>query len=134
MLRPIKILNLASKRNFKNFGHKREPIPLVTTLWHGFLTCTFIGLGLEWNVWVLFTINIKFFDNVKNYNVANLKPIKKTGGYNGNIRKKSSWTCWKPLPFALIWKITTLFFFLWEISEILKFYLILSLQNYPNGD
>lgn len=35
-------------RTFKNFGHKRQPIPGVSLLWHGFLTFTFIGLGVEW--------------------------------------------------------------------------------------
>lgn len=39
---------MSSQRTYKNFGHKREPIPTVTILWHGFLSFTFIGLGVEW--------------------------------------------------------------------------------------
>lgn len=48
MLRNFKTTVVVSQRTFKNFGHKRQPIPFVTTLWHGFLTFTFIGCGIEW--------------------------------------------------------------------------------------
>ncbi|CAH2268007.1 jg10199 [Pararge aegeria aegeria] len=37
-----------SSRGFKNFGHKRQPESTFTVLWHGFLTFTFIGMGIEW--------------------------------------------------------------------------------------
>ncbi|CAB3252083.1 unnamed protein product [Arctia plantaginis] len=48
MLRHSKTINVVSSRSIKNFGHKRQPVPIITTLWHGFLTFTFIGLVLEW--------------------------------------------------------------------------------------
>ncbi|KAF9814050.1 hypothetical protein SFRURICE_004397 [Spodoptera frugiperda] len=48
MLRHFKPVTIISQRSFKNFGHKRQPVPVVTTLWHGFLTFSFIGLGIEW--------------------------------------------------------------------------------------
>ncbi|CAG5027370.1 unnamed protein product [Parnassius apollo] len=40
--------NVSNGRTFKNFGHKRQPVPRITVLWHGFLTFSFIGLGIEW--------------------------------------------------------------------------------------
>ncbi|CAH1644217.1 unnamed protein product [Spodoptera littoralis] len=48
MLRYLKPVTIINQRSFKNFGHKRQPIPVITTLWHGFLTFSFIGLGIEW--------------------------------------------------------------------------------------
>ncbi|PZC85315.1 hypothetical protein B5X24_HaOG201811 [Helicoverpa armigera] len=48
MFRNIRSAVVISNRPFKNFGHKRQPIPVVTTFWHGFLTFTFIGLAIEW--------------------------------------------------------------------------------------
>lgn len=35
-------------KNFKNFGHKKQPVPRFTFYWHAFLTFSFIGLGIEW--------------------------------------------------------------------------------------
>ncbi|VVC92881.1 unnamed protein product [Leptidea sinapis] len=39
---------LQSRRTFKKFGHKQQPVPAITVLWHGFLTFTFIGMGINW--------------------------------------------------------------------------------------
>ncbi|CAG9115534.1 unnamed protein product [Plutella xylostella] len=36
------------RRNFKNFGHKKQPTPPITMWWTGFLTFTFIGMAIEW--------------------------------------------------------------------------------------
>lgn len=46
----LKLYNssLNTRRTFKNFGHKPQPIPGVTILWHGFLTFTFIGCFIDW--------------------------------------------------------------------------------------
>ncbi|XP_026328863.1 uncharacterized protein LOC113236865 [Hyposmocoma kahamanoa] len=45
VLKPMAAINT---RTYKNFGHKRQPEALVTVLWQGFLTFTFIGIGIEW--------------------------------------------------------------------------------------
>ncbi|CAH0727862.1 unnamed protein product, partial [Brenthis ino] len=48
MLRIAKNYMIINNRSFKNFGHKRQPESRFTVLWHGFLTFTFIGFGIEW--------------------------------------------------------------------------------------
>lgn len=48
VLQPKTVTTIAS-RTFKNFGHKREPEAFVTVLWHGFLTFSMIGMGLNWD-------------------------------------------------------------------------------------
>ncbi|CAH4019767.1 unnamed protein product [Pieris brassicae] len=48
MFRKLREVYRLDKRTYKNFGHKREPEPLFTVLWHGFLTFSFIGMGIEW--------------------------------------------------------------------------------------
>lgn len=53
MLRKVKNYMLINSRQFKNFGHKRQPEARFTVLWHGFLTFSFIGLGLNWKGYVL---------------------------------------------------------------------------------
>ncbi|KAJ0179984.1 hypothetical protein K1T71_004575 [Dendrolimus kikuchii] len=60
-----KTVLLSSQRTYKNFGHKRQPVPTVTFLWHGFLTCTFIGLAIEWK-----KIGHFLFDNGKEADAA----------------------------------------------------------------
>lgn len=48
ILRDSRKSNLVFSRPIKNFGHKRQPVPLVTTIWHGFLTFSFVGLVIKW--------------------------------------------------------------------------------------
>ncbi|CAG4937269.1 unnamed protein product [Colias eurytheme] len=48
MLRLFRQVLRVDRRTYKNFGHKREPEPRFTVIWHGFLTFSFIGLGVEW--------------------------------------------------------------------------------------
>ncbi|CAK1553546.1 unnamed protein product [Leptosia nina] len=48
MLRLSRQVYYLPQRTHKNFGHKREPEQMFTVLWHGFLTFSFIGLGLNW--------------------------------------------------------------------------------------
>lgn len=62
MLNVYKITYL-NTRTFKNFGHKRQPVSMFTTLWHGFLTFTFIGLGINWKrYFILFILIINIYD------------------------------------------------------------------------
>ncbi|PNF24667.1 Calcium uptake protein 1-like protein, mitochondrial [Cryptotermes secundus] len=40
--------NKQTRRHFKNFGHKPEPMPLFTKLWYSFVFLGFIGLAMDW--------------------------------------------------------------------------------------
>ncbi|RVE52829.1 hypothetical protein evm_002486 [Chilo suppressalis] len=57
LVQPTKSVLLMQSMMFKNFGHKRQPVSGVTVLWHGFLTFTFIGLALKWDVIINFLLS-----------------------------------------------------------------------------
>lgn len=50
----LRCVLVTQNRTYKNFGHKRQHVSTFTTLWHGFLTFTFVGLGINWKWYVIY--------------------------------------------------------------------------------
>lgn len=56
--RSMGVINSLNSKGFKNFGHKKQPLPIVTVLWHGYLTFMFIGLCINWKRYINYRITI----------------------------------------------------------------------------